>query len=99
LPPLRPHRQQRHQLRRQLCGGFGLLRRQGRRRFLRDMKRCGAWHRFRRDTGRQLKDPFRVRPSIDWRGGTMTSPSSLLAMMALIGLAVVELFTHLLPWA
>jgi len=29
----------------------------------------------------------------------MTSPSSLLAMMALIGLAVVELFTHLLPWA
>jgi hypothetical protein len=30
---------------------------------------------------------------------TMTSPSSLLAMMALIGLAVVELITHLLPWS
>ena len=29
----------------------------------------------------------------------MTIPSSLLAMMALIGLAMVELFTHLLPWA
>jgi hypothetical protein len=29
----------------------------------------------------------------------MTSPSSLLAMMALIGLAMVELITHLLPWA
>jgi hypothetical protein len=29
----------------------------------------------------------------------MTSPSSLLAMMALIGLAVVELITHLLPWS
>jgi hypothetical protein len=28
----------------------------------------------------------------------MTSPSSLLAMMALIGLAMVELITHLLPW-
>jgi hypothetical protein len=29
----------------------------------------------------------------------MTSPSSLLALMALIGLAMVELLTHLLPWA
>jgi len=29
----------------------------------------------------------------------MTKPSSLLAMMALIGLAMVELLTHLLPWA
>lgn len=29
----------------------------------------------------------------------MTSPSSLLAMMALIGLAMVELLTHLLPWS
>jgi hypothetical protein len=29
----------------------------------------------------------------------MASPSSLLAMMALIGLAVVELITHLLPWS
>jgi hypothetical protein len=29
----------------------------------------------------------------------MTRPSSLLAMMALIGLAMVELLTHLLPWA
>jgi hypothetical protein len=29
----------------------------------------------------------------------MASQSSLLAMMALIGLAMVELFTHLLPWA
>jgi hypothetical protein len=29
----------------------------------------------------------------------MTRPSSLLAMMALIGLAMVELFTHLLGWA
>jgi len=28
----------------------------------------------------------------------MTRPSSLLAMMALIGLAMVELLTHLLPW-
>ena len=28
----------------------------------------------------------------------MTRPSSLLAMMALIGLALVELVTHLLPW-
>jgi len=34
-----------------------------------------------------------------WRGETMTSPSSLLALMALIGLAMVELLTHLLPWA
>jgi hypothetical protein len=29
----------------------------------------------------------------------MTSPSSLLALIALIGLAMVELLTHLLPWA
>jgi hypothetical protein len=29
----------------------------------------------------------------------MTRPSSLLAIMALIGLAMVELLTHLLPWA
>jgi hypothetical protein len=29
----------------------------------------------------------------------MSKPSSLLAMMALIGLAMVELITHLLPWA
>jgi hypothetical protein len=29
----------------------------------------------------------------------MTTPSSLLALMALIGLAMVELLTHLLPWA
>jgi len=29
----------------------------------------------------------------------MARPSSLLAMMALIGLAMVELLTHLLPWA
>jgi hypothetical protein len=33
------------------------------------------------------------------RGETMTSPSSLLALIALIGLAMVELLTHLLPWA
>jgi hypothetical protein len=29
----------------------------------------------------------------------MARPSSLLAMMALIGLAMVELLTHLLPWS
>jgi len=29
----------------------------------------------------------------------MARPSSLLAMTALIGLAVVELLTHLLPWS
>jgi len=29
----------------------------------------------------------------------MARPSSLLAMMALIGLAMVELLTHLLNWA
>lgn len=29
----------------------------------------------------------------------MTQPSSLLALMALIGLAMVELLTHLLDWA
>jgi hypothetical protein len=29
----------------------------------------------------------------------MNSPSSLLAMMGLIGLAMVVLLTHLLPWA
>lgn len=29
----------------------------------------------------------------------MARPSSLLAIMALIGLAMVELFTHLLPWS
>lgn len=29
----------------------------------------------------------------------MARPSSLLAMMALIGLAMVELLTHLLDWA
>jgi len=29
----------------------------------------------------------------------MARPSSLLAMTALIGLAMVELFTHLLGWA
>ena len=52
-----------------------------------------------RSSGRELKNSFRVRPSIDRRGGTMAKPSSLLAMMALIGLALVELVTHLLPWA
>jgi hypothetical protein len=29
----------------------------------------------------------------------MARPSSLLAMMALIGLAMVELLTHLMDWA
>jgi hypothetical protein len=29
----------------------------------------------------------------------MARPSSLLAMRALIGLAMVELLTHLLPWS
>lgn len=29
----------------------------------------------------------------------MARPSSLLAMMALIGLAMVELLTHLIDWA
>jgi hypothetical protein len=46
-----------------------------------------------------LKDSFRVSSQRRDEEITMASPSSLLAMMALIGLAVVELITHLLPWS
>lgn len=64
-----------------------------------DVKRCGASDRFPGRIGRSLKNPFRVGPPDERRRESMTRPSSLLAMMALIGLAMVELLTHLLPWA
>mgnify|MGYP003345040535 CR=1 FL=1 len=48
------------------------------------------------------RTPLLLRMSLasrpERRVTVMASPSSLLAMTALIGFAVVEVITHLLPW-